>query len=215
MENKNYYEILEISQNATPDEITAAKNQLAKKYHPDANIKHGIDTTKQMQEILEAYRVLSNPKKKAKYDQKINAKKSVMQTFDLFAMQNSADSSKEEDPSNFVCYWKAAGSLYEIIEQSEHLLKSKEHTSHLTKLSIKAVKHILLLRSASIPEKYWIPDSMNWLLFTWYQNQNYTIEYLLTLYEMHVKKSTSPIERFRLQKKSLQFQHSLKRLMKY
>ena len=64
METKNYYDILSVSVKASDDEITAAKNTLAKKYHPDANIKNGIDTTEQMQEILEAYAVLSDPVKR-------------------------------------------------------------------------------------------------------------------------------------------------------
>ena len=51
MENRNYYDILGVSTKAAPDEITAAKNALAKQYHPDANIKNGIDTTDKMQEI--------------------------------------------------------------------------------------------------------------------------------------------------------------------
>ena len=54
MENKNYYDILGVSEKASLEDITAAKNELAKKYHPDVNIKNGIDTTEQMQEILEA-----------------------------------------------------------------------------------------------------------------------------------------------------------------
>ena len=61
MENKNYYDILGVSEKASLEDITAAKNEMAKKYHPDVNIKNGIDTTEQMQEILEAYRVLSDP----------------------------------------------------------------------------------------------------------------------------------------------------------
>ena len=53
MAHKNYYDILGVSTKASLDEITAAKNALAKKYHPDVNLKDGIDTTEQMQEILE------------------------------------------------------------------------------------------------------------------------------------------------------------------
>ena len=63
MAHKNYYDILGVSTKASLDEITAAKNALAKKYHPDVNLKDGIDTTEQMQEILEAYRILSDPAK--------------------------------------------------------------------------------------------------------------------------------------------------------
>ena len=58
MAKKNYYKILGVSRTASPEEISAAKNRLAKKYHPDANMKDGIDTTKKMQRILEAYRIL-------------------------------------------------------------------------------------------------------------------------------------------------------------
>ncbi len=51
MAKKNYYKILGVSRTASPEEISAAKNRLAKKYHPDANMKDGIDTTKKMQRI--------------------------------------------------------------------------------------------------------------------------------------------------------------------
>ena len=83
MENKNYYDILGVSVKATLDEITAAKNLLAKRYHPDVNMKLGVDTTEQMQEILEAYRILSDPKKRSEYDREITGRTAVMQTFDL------------------------------------------------------------------------------------------------------------------------------------
>ena len=71
MAKKNYYKMLGVSRTASPEEISAAKNRLAKKYHPDANMKNGIDTTKKMQQILEAYRILSDPKKRASYDRKV------------------------------------------------------------------------------------------------------------------------------------------------
>ena len=52
MSNVNYYEILGVTYDATSGETTAAKNKLAKKYHPDVNMRKGIDTTEKMQEIL-------------------------------------------------------------------------------------------------------------------------------------------------------------------
>ncbi len=69
MPNTNYYDILGVTYKATSDEITAAKNKLAKKYHPDVNMRKGIDTTEKMQEILEAYAVLSDKEKRTEYDQ--------------------------------------------------------------------------------------------------------------------------------------------------
>ena len=66
MKSHTYYDILGVSRDATLDEITTAKNALAKVYHPDANMQNDIDTTAYMQEILEAYRILSNPDKRKK-----------------------------------------------------------------------------------------------------------------------------------------------------
>ena len=64
MSSRTYYDILGVSRDATLEEITSAKNALAKVYHPDANMHKDIDTTAFMQEILQAYRVLSNPAKR-------------------------------------------------------------------------------------------------------------------------------------------------------
>ena len=91
MAKKNYYKILGVSRTASPEEISAAKNRLAKKYHPDANMKDGIDTTKKMQRILEAYRILSDPKKRASYDRKVFGKPSSDsdRNFDLFNLHNN------------------------------------------------------------------------------------------------------------------------------
>ena len=211
MNDKNYYDILGVSMKASLDEITAAKTALAKQYHPDVNIKKGIDTTEQMQEILEAYHVLSNPEKRAEYDREISGSKKVMQTFDLHNMEET----DEESSPTFVTYWKAANSLYDIVVESDALFKSKDNSSRLAQLSMQALKYIVLLRNASIPERYWHPVIMNWLLFRWFQNRNYTIAYLLTLYDDYAKESISAIDKLKLQKKNYQFQHSVKRLVKY
>ena len=56
MKSHTYYDVLGVSRDATLEEITTAKNALAKVYHPDANVHKDIDTTAFMQEILEAYR---------------------------------------------------------------------------------------------------------------------------------------------------------------
>ena len=212
MEENNYYEILGVSVTATVEEITAAKNTLAKRFHPDANLRNGIDTTRQMQEILEAYRVLSDPDRRAEYDRKLKGRHSVMQTFDL---RESADAGEDGGEIGFVTYWKSANDLYDIICESDLLFKEHHRSPRLAQLSMDAIRHVLTLRGAQIPERYWHPDIMNWLLFTWYKNRNITISYLLTLYDEHVKKSVSALDRLRLQKKSYHFQHSVRRLVKY
>ncbi|RGU92826.1 J domain-containing protein [Clostridium sp. AF15-17LB] len=212
MEDQNYYDILGVSTKATQEEITAAKNMLAKRYHPDANIKNGIDTTDKMQEILEAYGVLSDTGRRAEYDKEISGRRQDMQTFDLKA-DASGRGQTEED--TFVTYWKAAGALYEIIMESNELFRQKEGTSRLAQLSMQALKHILILKDAAIPEKYWHPDIMNWLLFTWYKNRNITVAYLLTMYDEYVKKSVTPVEKLKLQGRTHRFQHSVRKLIKY
>lgn len=64
---RDLYEVLEISKNATQEEIKAAHRRLAKKYHPDIN--KAPDAEEKFKEVQEAYEVLSDPDKKARYDQ--------------------------------------------------------------------------------------------------------------------------------------------------
>ncbi len=65
MANKDYYKILGVEKTASDDEIKKSFRKLAHQYHPD---KQGGDETK-FKEINEAYQVLSNKEKRAKYDQ--------------------------------------------------------------------------------------------------------------------------------------------------
>jgi molecular chaperone DnaJ len=64
---KDYYEILGVAENASQAEIKKAYRKLAKKYHPDANRDDG-DAEDRFKEISEAYRVLSDPERRQKYD---------------------------------------------------------------------------------------------------------------------------------------------------
>ena len=67
---KDYYKILEISQNATDEEIKKAFREQAIKWHPDRN--QGIDTTLRMQEINEAYLILKDKEARTRYDIEYN-----------------------------------------------------------------------------------------------------------------------------------------------
>lgn len=68
MTKRDYYEILGLKKNATPEEIKKTYRKLALKYHPDRNSSDG-DAEKKFKEINEAYQVLSNSEKRARYDQ--------------------------------------------------------------------------------------------------------------------------------------------------
>lgn len=67
MEYKDYYKILGLNRNASPDEIKKAYRKLARKYHPDVNPDDKTAGAK-FSEINEAHEVLSDPEKRKKYD---------------------------------------------------------------------------------------------------------------------------------------------------
>lgn len=67
---KDYYKILDISQNATDEEIKKAFREQAIKWHPDRN--QGTDTTFRMQEINEAYLILKDKEARIRYDIEYN-----------------------------------------------------------------------------------------------------------------------------------------------
>lgn len=65
-----WYEVLQISRHATPDEIKRAYRRLTLVRHPDAG-----GSTEAMRELLEAYRILSDPRLRQDYDRKLGPEK--------------------------------------------------------------------------------------------------------------------------------------------
>jgi curved DNA-binding protein len=67
MEFKDYYQALGVKRDATAEDLKKAFRKLARKYHPD--VSKEADAEKRMREVNEAYAVLSDPEKRAAYDQ--------------------------------------------------------------------------------------------------------------------------------------------------
>lgn len=67
MKYKDYYKTLGVSKNASQEEIKKAYRKLAAKYHPDRNQGDKASEEK-FKEVSEAYEVLGDPEKRAKYD---------------------------------------------------------------------------------------------------------------------------------------------------
>ena len=68
MSKRDYYEVLEISKSASVEEIKKAYRKMAIKYHPDKN-PGDKEAEEKFKEAAEAYEVLSDDNKKARYDQ--------------------------------------------------------------------------------------------------------------------------------------------------
>ncbi|MCB9202042.1 MAG: molecular chaperone DnaJ [Flavobacteriales bacterium] len=68
MSKRDYYEVLEVTKTVTEIELKKAYRKLAVKYHPDKN-PGNKEAEAKFKEAAEAYEVLSNPNKRARYDQ--------------------------------------------------------------------------------------------------------------------------------------------------
>jgi DnaJ-class molecular chaperone len=67
MDQKDYYQVLDVEKEASPQKIKEAYRKLAFQYHPDRN-RETPSVVEKMKEINEAYAVLSDPRKRRDYD---------------------------------------------------------------------------------------------------------------------------------------------------
>ena len=232
MKSPTYYDILGVSRDASLEEITAAKNALAKVYHPDANVHKDIDTTAFMQDILEAYHVLSDEKRRKEYNRETFGESTrVFKTFTVGPEGDSNDSS-------FVTYWNAASQLNETIDKSVRLMereskkksipqriikkigKNQHHEEsfrnrQISRLSKQAIQYITVLKMAGIPIEYWQPEAMNWVLIRWGQKQTLDYHVLFARYDTYIEQTATSTEKMKLRSKNRRYQNNLKKLLSY
>src|SRR5262245_43268139 len=68
MAKRDYYDILGVSKNASPDELRRAHRKLVRQHHPDVN-RDNPQAAEKFKEVQEAYDVLSDETKRKQYDQ--------------------------------------------------------------------------------------------------------------------------------------------------
>lgn len=91
-----YYEILEVSEKASPEVIRMAYKALCKTYHPDLYQGDKNFAEEKMKQINEAYTTLSDPTKKRQYDATLNRQANYTQSSYQQPRQTSYSKSKEE-----------------------------------------------------------------------------------------------------------------------
>jgi DnaJ-class molecular chaperone len=105
MPERDYYEILGVARDATPEAIKKAYRGLARKYHPDVNPGDKTAEAK-FKEVQQAYDILSEPEKRAQYDR-----------FGSAAFERMAAAGPREGASNFTFRFGEPG--YENIDFSQ------------------------------------------------------------------------------------------------
>lgn len=219
MKDCTYYDLLGVSMDADEKEIADAKNFLVKKLHPDANIDSRFDTTSYIQNVLTAYRILSNPDSRRVYDRRIR-NPVRRETQAERAREREAMGARPLSP-NFAPYWEAADRLNGLVSESAPLLKQKKFSRQepdaekLAAIAEEAHPRILVLQDGEIPRRYWFSHAMNWLLFQWSQNRDLPYPLLYSMYDSYLEQRKSALEKRKIASQNTLFLHNLDRLISY
>ena len=219
MKDCTYYDLLGVSMDADEKEIADAKNFLVKKMHPDENINSTFDTTAYIQNVLTAYRILSNPESRRTYDRRIR---------NPIRRETQAERAREKEARhtgplspNFAPYWEAANKLNGLVSESAVLLKPKKFSrqepdaERLAAIAEEAHPHILVLKDGEIPRRYWFSHAMNWLLFQWSQNRDLPYALLYSMYDSYLEQCKSALEKKKITSQNALFLNNLDKLISY
>ena len=95
--SQTYYEILEISENASQEVVRMAYKALAMKFHPDKFQGDTIYANNQMQKINETYEVISNSLKRSNYDEFLKKTREVYNESNQMGSNFKYDKNKEDN----------------------------------------------------------------------------------------------------------------------
>lgn len=143
MEFKDYYALLSIEKIAGSDEIKKAYRKLARKYHPDVN-PGDEEAAQHFNEINEANAVLTDPERRAKYDQleaswRLHQQSKTDQDFDWSQWLTNADNTStgletdEGEPSGYSDFFE---SIFKNIGQAPNLELSGRDYTHEVEISL-------------------------------------------------------------------------------
>ncbi len=228
MKECTYYDLLGVPMDATEEEIVSAKNFLVKKMHPDANIDSGYDTTTYIQNILDAYKILSSPEQRRIYDRRI---RNPIRRETAAERSGSSEYRGPLSP-NFAPFWEAANKLNELVASGFQMLNDKsarkgsvirklsgrkkpeeEHAEQLAGLAKEAEIHVKVLESSGIPKKYWCSHAMNWMLFQWSQNREFAYAMLCVMYDSYLDDRKTAAEKKQIQSETALFLSTLDKII--
>ena len=183
MRKSTWYEILEVSENASPEVIEKAYKVLVKKYHPDLQTGDSkAEAEKKMKQINEAYDILSNSEKRKVYDTELSQ----------LRKQEEFYNSKQNDNTDFMDYVKDKKAYHKRLQKEEEKQREKmqedlnkeyqnAYENYLqslgyrikrgwTKERIRDIVIILLIMAGIITILWFIPPSHDWMVNFYEQN---------------------------------------------
>jgi curved DNA-binding protein CbpA len=91
---KDFYQILNLSRDASAEDIKRAFRRLAMQYHPDRNPKNALEAAEKFKEINEAYEVLGDEVRRWQYDRLTSYPGGAMPVQDIFSNNMEPDISE-------------------------------------------------------------------------------------------------------------------------
>lgn len=129
----NYYDLLEVKENATTSEIKKSYKSLVKKYHPDVFLGDKSFAESKIKELNEAYEVLSNKISRQEYDKILNSTDKINQseTFEDDFLSHKQDLDKKYNEMYNYDYYKKYTTNYYGVDKSNKKYENNYTTNNI------------------------------------------------------------------------------------